>query len=196
MDLELTEAQRGARDVARRFSREKLGRSASKPTDRIAIRLRRSTSLRNSGCSVSFIPEQYGGAGLDHVSYALVIEEIAVECASTGGDRVGPLLARHHGRFWARNRAQKKHFLPEMATGEWLGCFALTEPQAGSDAAGQKTRAVLDGDSLRYQRHQEFHHQRAAMPKVAIVFAMTQTDKGHHGISAFMRSRPKRPDGR
>ena len=65
-----------------------------------------------------------------------------------GGDHVGAFLARFvaDSRHSAP-RSRSKHFLPKMATGEWLGCFALTEPQAGSDAAGQKTRAVLDGDS-------------------------------------------------
>ena len=64
-----------------------------------------------------------------------------------GGHHVGAFARSRRGRFSdSAPTQQKSHFLPKMATGEWLGCFALTEPQAGSDAAGQKTRAVRDGD--------------------------------------------------
>jgi len=159
MDLELSEAQRATRDIARRFARERLERVGVEidrthqfPTAAIA-------ELGGLGMLGVFIPEEYGGAGLDYVSYALVIEELSVECASTG------VIVSAHASLgsWpilgTGTEAQKRQFLPKMATGEWLGCFALTEPQAGSDAAGQKTRAVRDGDSY-IIRHQEFHYQR------------------------------------
>src|SRR6201982_947559 len=85
MDLELSEAQRGARDIARRFAREKL--------DRIGVEVDRThefpreavTELARLGMLGVFIPEKYGGAGLDNVAYALVVEELSVECAATGG---------------------------------------------------------------------------------------------------------------
>jgi alkylation response protein AidB-like acyl-CoA dehydrogenase len=80
---------------------------------------------------------------------------------------------------------QKQRFLPKMATGEWLGCFALTEPQAGSDAAGQKTRAVRDGDSYIINGTKNFI-TNGPEAGIAIVFAMTDADKGNHGISAFI----------
>ncbi len=85
--------------------------------------------------------------GLDQVSYALVIEELAVECAATA------VIVSAHSSLasWPilglGSEDQKRRFLPQMASGEHLGCFALTEPQAGSDAAAQKTRALRDGDS-------------------------------------------------
>src|SRR6202163_1390262 len=147
MDLELTEAQRGARDIARRFSREKLGpigveadRSHRYPAEAI-------DELAKLGMLGIFLPEQYGGAGLDHVSYSLVLEELAVECASTA-----VIMSAHCSlASWATlglvTAQQKSYFPPKMATGNWLGCFALTEPQAGSEAAGQKTRAVREDDS-------------------------------------------------
>ena len=172
MDLELTEAQRGARDVARRFAREKLGaigveadRSHRYPTEAI-------DELARLGMLGIFLPEQYGGAGLDHVAYSLVLEELAVECASTAVIMSAHCSLASWPILGLGTAQQKNHFLPKMATGSWLGCFALTEPQAGSDAAGQKTRAVRDGDSYVINGTKNFI-TNAPQSKVAIVFAMT-----------------------
>jgi butyryl-CoA dehydrogenase len=185
MNLELTEAQRGARDTARRFARERLERVGVEidrthqfPTAAVA-------ELGRLGMLGVFIPEQYGGAGLDNVAYALVVEELSVECASTG------VIVSAHSSLgsWpilgTGTEDQKSRYLPRMATGEALGCFALTEPQAGSDAAGQKTRAVRDGDSYVINGTKNFitNGPEAA---IAIVFAMTAAEKGNHGISAFI----------
>ncbi len=185
MELELTEAQRGARDTARRFARERLERVGVEidrthqfPTAAVA-------ELGALGMLGVFIPEEYGGAGLDNVSYMLVVEELSVECASTG------VIVSAHSSLgsWpilgTGTEEQKRRFLPKMATGEWLGCFALTEPQAGSDAAGQKTRAVRDGDSYIINGTKNFI-TNGPEAGIAIVFAMTDTAKGNHGISAFI----------
>jgi butyryl-CoA dehydrogenase len=185
MDLELTEAQRGARDTARRFARERLERVGVEidrthefPTAAVA-------ELGELGMLGVFIPEDYGGAGLDYVSYALVVEELSVECASTG------VIVSAHASLgsWpilgVGNEEQKRRFLPKMATGEWLGCFALTEPQAGSDAARQKTRALRRGDSYLINGAKNFI-TNGPEASIAIVFAMTDATKGNHGISAFI----------
>jgi butyryl-CoA dehydrogenase len=185
MDLELTEAQRSARDTARRFARERLDavgveidRTHEFPTKAVA-------ELGKLGMLGVFIPEEYGGAGLDNVSYALVVEELSVECASTG------VIVSAHSSLgsWPilglGNEEQRAAYLPKMATGEWLGCFALTEPQAGSDAAGQKTRAVLDGDSYVINGTKNFI-TNGPEAGVCILFAMTDPGNGHHGISAFI----------
>ncbi len=184
MDLELTEAQRGTRDMARRFAREKLeaagvetDRTHRFPTEIIA-------ELGKLGMMGVFVPEKYGGAGLDHVAYALVVEELAVACASTA------VIVSAHSSLasWPilalGSEKMRECLLPRMASGEWIGCFALTEPQAGSDAAGQKTRAVLDGDDYVINGTKNFI-TNSPQAGVAIVFAMTAPDKGHHGISAF-----------
>ena len=185
MDLELSEAQRGARDVARRFAREKLGpigveadRSHRYPSEAI-------DELAQLGMLGIFLPEQYGGAGLDHVAYSLVLEELAVECASTAVIMSAHCSLASWPILGLGTAKQKNHFLPKMATGSWLGCFALTEPQAGSDAAGQKTRAVLDGDSYVINGTKNFI-TNGPQASVAIVFAMTDPAAGHHGISAFI----------
>jgi butyryl-CoA dehydrogenase len=185
MELELTEAQRATRDTARRFAGERLERVGVEidrthqfPTAAVA-------ELGALGMLGVFIPEEYGGAGLDNVSYMLVVEELSVECASTG------VIVSAHSSLgsWpilgTGTEEQKRRFLPKMATGEWLGCFALTEPQAGSDAAGQKTRAVRDGDSYIINGTKNFI-TNGPEAGIAIVFAMTDADKGNHGISAFI----------
>src|ERR1700687_2292156 len=184
MDLELTEAQRGARDIARRFSREKLGpigveadRSHRYPAEAIA-------ELAKLGMLGIFLPEQYGGAGLDHVAYSLVLEELAVECASTAVIMSAHCSLASWPILGLGSESQKNHFLPKRATGTCVCCCARAEPQAGSDAAGQKTRAILDGDSYVINGTKNFI-TNAPQSKVAIVFAMTKPDQGHHGISAF-----------
>jgi butyryl-CoA dehydrogenase len=185
MDLELNEAQRGAQETARRFAREKLAgvgvqidRTHEFPAGTIA-------ELGRLGMLGVFIPEEYGGAGLDNVAYALVIEELSVECASTG------VIVSAHSSLgsWpilgTGSESQRRRYLPKMATGEWLGCFALTEPQAGSDAAGQKTRATRDGDSYIINGTKNFI-TNGPEAGVSILFANTDASKGTHGISAFI----------
>jgi butyryl-CoA dehydrogenase len=184
MDLELTSAQSAARDTARRFAREKLSdlgvetdRTHRFPTQAIA-------ELGRLGILGTFLPEQYGGAGLDQVAYALVVEELSVECASTGVIVSAHCSLASWPILGLGSEKMKRHFLPKMASGEWLGCFALTEPEAGSDAAGQKTRAIRDGDSYVINGTKNFI-TNSPQAGVAIVFAMTAPEQGHRGISAF-----------
>jgi butyryl-CoA dehydrogenase len=185
MDLELTEAQRGARDIARRFARERLERVGVEVDRTHKFPAEAIAELGRLGMLSVFIPEEFGGAGLDNVAYALVIEELSVECASTG------VIVSAHSSLgsWpilgTGNADQKRRYLPKMATGEWLGCFALTEPQAGSDAAGQKTRAVLDGDSYVINGTKNFI-TNGPEAGVCILFAMTEPDRGHNGITALI----------
>ena len=195
MDLELTEAQRGARDTARRFAARKT-RTDGVETDRThRFPAAAIAELASSGCSASSSPRNTAARASTMLRYALVVEELAVECASTA------VIVSAHSSLasWPilglGNDRQKDHFLPKMATGEWIGCFALTEPQAGSDAAGQKTKAVRDGDYLRHQRHQEFHHQRAAERRRDRVRDDRRPTRAITA-SARLRSRPRRPDGR
>jgi butyryl-CoA dehydrogenase len=185
MDLELTETQLGVRETARRFARDRL--------ERVGVEIDRThefpkaavAELGALGMLGVFIPEKYGGAGLDNVSYALVIEELSVECASTG------VIVSAHSSLgsWPilglGSESQRERYLPKMASGEWLGCFALTEPQAGSDAAGQKTRAVRDGDSYVISGTKNFI-TNGPEARVCILLANTAPDQGHHGISAFI----------
>jgi len=185
MDLQISETQRQCRDTARRFAREKLSAAAVEIDRNHRFPAEIIAELGKLGMMGIFIPSKYGGAGLDQVAYALVVEELAVACASTA------VIVSAHSSLatWPilglGTEEHRARFMPRMATGEWLGCFALTEPQAGSDAAMQKTRAVRDGDSYVINGTKNFI-TNSPNSSVAIVFAMTAPDKGHHGISAFV----------
>ena len=185
MEIELNEHQSSLRDTVRRFARERL-ETAAVETDR-AHRFPREIvdELGKLGLMGIFIPEHHGGAGFDHVSYALAIEELAVACAATA------VIVSAHSSLasWPilglGTDRQKERFLPSMAAGRWVGCFALTEPQAGSDASAQKTRAVRDGDDYIINGAKNFI-TNGSEAGVAIVFASTDPSKGNHGISAFI----------
>ncbi len=185
MDLELTDSQQRVRDTVRRFATERLDQAGIETdrTHRFPAEIVK--ELSELGIMGIFVPENYGGAGMDHICYALAIEEISVQCAATG-----VIVSAHSSLgMWPilglGTEEQRRHFLPAMASGDHIGCFALTEPQAGSDAAGQKTRAVLDGDSYVINGTKNFI-TNGPQAAVAIVFAMTDPAAGHRGISAFI----------
>lgn len=131
------------------------------------------------------VPPEYGGSGLDTISYVLAMEEISSACASTGVIMSvnNSLVCDPLARFGSEE--QKREFLTPLAKGEKLGCFALSEPNAGSDAARQQTTAAQDGDSFVINGTKNFiTNGREA--DIAIVFAMTDKAKGHKGISTFI----------
>ena len=131
------------------------------------------------------VPEQYGGAGLDHVSYALAIEEIARACASTAVIMSvnNSLVCDPLYRFGTE--AQKQQWLAPLARGELLGCFALSEPEAGSDSAAQKTTATRDGDGWILQGTKNWI-TNGPVADVCVLFAMNDRAAGHKGITAFI----------
>lgn len=131
------------------------------------------------------IPEEFDGAGLDTVSYAMVIEEISRGCASTG-----VILAVHTSAgtlpiLTFGTEEQKKKYIPALATGEMVGAFALTEPDAGSDASRVATTAVVKGDEYVLNGVKTFI-TNGGMADVYIVFASLNRDKGIKGITAFL----------
>ncbi len=137
------------------------------------------------GLMGSIFPEEFGGAGYGYIEYALVIEELA---------RVDPsvalIVAAHtslcsNHTYIAGTPEQKQKYLPKLASGEWLGSWSLTEPEAGSDAGGTKTTAVPDGDSWILNGSKTFT-TNAHYAQLGVVMAATDKSRGHHGISAFL----------
>jgi butyryl-CoA dehydrogenase len=181
----LTQEQEMIRDAMRSFSRERLApfaaewdRSSRFPKEALA-------ALAGLGAFGVAVPEEWGGAGLDTVSLALALEEIAAGDGATStvvsvNNSVvcGPILA--YG-----TAAQKEQFLRPLARGTWLGCFCLSEPHAGSDAAALTTRAVRDGGEFVLNGVKQFITS-GKNADVAIVFAVTGKDAGKQGISAFI----------
>ena len=131
------------------------------------------------------IPQKYGGAGIDRVSYMIALEEISRVCGSTG------ITVEAHnslgiGHIYEKGtEEQRKKYLPKLTNGEAIAAWALTEPNAGSDAAGGQTTAVLDGDEWVLNGTKQFITS-GNIAEVTIVMAMTDKKKGAKGISAFI----------
>jgi alkylation response protein AidB-like acyl-CoA dehydrogenase len=181
----LSEEQRMIRDMARDFAQAELAPHAGRWEEEGWIPDAVVAKLGELGLLGMVVPEEWGGSFSDYVAYALAMEEIAAGCASTAtlmsvhnSVGCGPILA------WG-SEAQKKAWLPDMAAGRKIGCFCLTEPQAGSEANNLKTRAVLKGGQWVLNGSKQFitNGKRAA---VAIVFAVTDPELGKKGLSAFI----------
>jgi butyryl-CoA dehydrogenase len=131
------------------------------------------------------VDDDYGGAGMDAVSYVLAMEEVSRACASTGVVMSvnNSLVCDPISKFG--NEAQKKEWLVPLASGNKLGCFCLSEPDAGSDAAAQRTTAVRDGDHYVLNGTKNFI-TNGPVADVAVVMTMTAPEQGHKGITAFI----------
>ena len=131
------------------------------------------------------IPKQYGGAGGTNIMYGMAVEELSRVCATTG-----VVLSAHTSLCCApilenSTEEQKMKYLPKLASGEWIGAFGLTEPNAGTDAAGQQTMAVLEGDEWVLNGSKIFI-TNGGYAHVYVIFAMTDKSLGTKGISAFI----------
>lgn len=180
-----TEEQQLIRDTARAFAREKLApfaaawdRDKTFPRDAIA-------EMGELGFLGMVVPPEWDGAGTDYVSYAMAVMEIAAGCGPLSTimsvhNSVGCMPILSYG-----SEAQKEEFLCPMARGEKLGCFCLTEPEAGSDAAAIRTRARRDGDHYLINGAKQFI-STARNGHVAILFAVTDPEAGKRGLSAFV----------
>ncbi len=131
------------------------------------------------------VPEQYGGSGFDHVSYALAMEEVSRACASTGVIMSvnNSIVCDPIYRFGTEDL--KKEWLTPLASGKLLGCFALSEPEAGSDAAAQKTTATQSGDAWIINGTKNWI-TNGPVADVCVLFAMNDKAAGHKGITAFI----------
>lgn len=173
------------RELVSKFSDSELVPRAAKIDEEGKIPQEIVQQLAENGFLGSYIPEEYGGAGMDYMSYAVLIEELSRGCASTG-----VLVSAHTSLcVWPilefGTDAQKKQYLPRLASGEAIGCFCLSEPNAGSDAGSLTTMAVDKGD------HWEINGVKNWITNgkeagVAIVFAKTKKTDDYKGISAFI----------
>ena len=183
--MRLNESQRLLRDTLRTFARERLAPFAAQWDRTHAFPREALRELGRLGTYGIVVPERYGGAGLDYVSLAVALEEIAAGDGATStivsvqnSVVCGPILA-------FGDDAQKERFLVPLASGERLGCFCLTEPQAGSDAAAIATRARRDGEDYVIDGVKQFITS-GKEADVALVFAVTDKAAGKKGISAFI----------
>lgn len=185
MNFDLTEDQKAIRDLARDFAeRELKDQSASWDAEK-RFPSEMIPKLAELGFMGLQIPEAYAGAGLDLLSTALVIEEIARHCGSTA-----LTLASHNGLCSSHilqfgTEEQRKKYLPDIAAGKKLAAWALTEPGSGSDASGMKTTAKEDGEYFILNGSKAFITQ-GSVGDVYLVLALTEPAKRQKGISAFI----------
>jgi butyryl-CoA dehydrogenase len=185
MDFELTDEQRLIRETAREFTDKEIVERARENDRNEHFDLELVGKIADQGYLGAIVPQEYGGAGLDYLTYGLIVEEVGRGCSamrtviSVNTSLVCSAILR-----WGTEE-QKQHYLPMLCRGEWLGCFGLTEPDTGSDAANQKTRArrtdsgwVINGSKMWISLGNH--------AKVALVFAQTDPEKGHRGLAAFL----------
>ncbi len=184
-DLELSEDQRMIRDMARDFARREIAPHAPAWEKAGWIDDALVAQMGELGLLGMVVPEEWGGSYIDYVAYALAVEEI-----SAGDGATGALMSIHNSVGCGPvlnygSQAQKDEWLAELASGRAIGCFALTEPQAGSEAHNLRTRAELvDGQWVLNGSKQFCSNAKRA--KLAIVFAVTDPDLGKKGLSAFL----------
>ncbi|MCJ0870350.1 acyl-CoA dehydrogenase family protein [Streptomyces sp. AP-93] len=185
MNLELSEEQSAVRDLARAFTEREIAPYAAEwdraeSVDRAVVK-----KLGSVGFLGLTVPEEYGGSGGDHLSYVLVTEELGRgDSAVRGIVSVSLGLVAKTVAAWG-SEEQKRAWLPRLCSGEALGCFGLTEPGTGSDAAALTTRARREGDAYVISGSKMFI-TNGTWADVVLLFARTNEEPGHRGISAFL----------
>src|SRR6267142_6269794 len=181
---QLTDEQREIRELVRTIARERIAPRAAEidashefPWDVVEL-------YRENDIFGLFYDEQHGGLGTGTLLALVAIEEVAKVCATSG-----LILAVHElgslGLKLAGNEEQKQRYLPRLASGEWLGAYALTESGSGSDSAAMRTTARREGDEFVLNGSKRFI-TNAGVAQLYTVFAKTDPDEGHAGISAFV----------
>jgi len=185
MKLELNEQQKMIQKMVREFAEKEVGPIAAELDKKEEYPTKTLEKMAKLGLLGAIIPTEYGGAGLDTVSYTTIIEEISRKCASTG------VITSVHNSLvsWPimkyGTEEQKKKYLPILAKGEKIGAFAGTEPNAGSDLGAMQTTAVLKGNRYILNGDKTFITS-GPEAGVIIVFAVTDKSAGAKGISAFI----------
>jgi alkylation response protein AidB-like acyl-CoA dehydrogenase len=185
MDFELTDEQRLIKETARAFTDNEIVPRTRDNDRNHHFDLELVGRLAEQGYLGAIVPQEYGGAGLDYLTYGLIVEEVGRgdssmrTVVSVQTSLVCSAIVR-----WGTEE-QKQRYLPRLCSGEWLGCFGLTEPDTGSDAANQRTRArrtesgwVINGAKMWISMG---NHARLAM-----IFAQTDPDKAHKGLACFL----------
>jgi butyryl-CoA dehydrogenase len=185
MDFELTDEQRMVRETARDFTDNEIVTRARENDRNEHFDTELVKKIADQGYLGAIVPREYGGAGLDYLTYGLVVEEVGRGCSAMRTViSVQTSLVSSAFLRWGTEE-QKQHYLPKLCSGEWLGCFGLTEPDTGSDAANQKTRArktdsgwVINGSKMFISLGNH--------AKLALIFAQTDPEKGHRGLACFL----------
>jgi butyryl-CoA dehydrogenase len=185
MDFDLTDEQRLIKDTAREFTDNEIVVQSRENARNHHFDLEIVKKLADQGYLGAIVPPEYGGAGLDYLSYGLVVEEIGRGCSSVRTVVSVQTSLVCSGILKWGTEAQKQKYLPKLCSGEWLGCFGLTEPDTGSDAANQRTRATKT-DTGWVINGAKMWISMANYAKVALIFAQTDPSLGYKGLACFM----------
>jgi len=185
IDFELTDEQRLVRETARDFADREIVPRARDNDRNEHFDTELVQKIADVGFLGAIVPEEYGGRGVDYRTYALIVEEVGRGCSAmrTVVSVVTSLVCSSIVR-WGREE-QKREWLPQLCTGEALGCFALTEPDTGSDASNLRTRAERTDGGWRISGQKQWI-SLGNYAKLALVFAQTDPDERHRGIACFL----------
>ena len=185
MNFEYTEEQKQLRKAVREFAEGEIAPHVMEWDEAQTFPAEVIRKLGKLGYMGAIFPEELGGAGMGYIEYAIIIEELSRVDGS-----VGIILAAHTSLcsnhiYKMGSDEQRRKYIPKLASGEWLGCWSLTEPEAGSDAAGTRTKAVRDGDGWMLNGAKTFT-TNAHYADVCVAMAVTDRAAAQHGISAFI----------
>ena len=181
----LSEDQLALRDMVRDFAEREVKPLAAEIDEKEIYPRQTYDKMGELGLMGLPWPEEYGGSGADYLSYAIAVEEIARVCGSTGLSYAAHTSLGTAPIVYFGTHEQKARWLPPLCSGRSVGAWALTEPQAGSDAARQQTVAVRDGDDYILNGAKQFI-TNPPFAEAVVVMAMTDKSKGTHGISSFI----------
>lgn len=185
MNFELTEEQKALRDLAHEFARKEIAPIAAKIDETGEFPRETVKKMGELGLMGIEVPPEYGGAGLDCVSYVLAMEEISKVCASHGVVMSVNNSLVCYGLSKFGTEEQKRKFLTPLASGKKFGAYSLTEPQSGSDAGNMKTRAVLQGDHYVINGRKSWVTSGPVADYI-MLFASTNLELKHRGTACFV----------
>ena len=185
MDFDLTDEQRLIKQTAREFTDNEIVEQARQNARDHCFDTELVKKVADQGYLGAIVPREYGGAGLDYITYGLVVEEIGRGCSAIRTVISVQTSLVCSGIVRWGTEEQKRKYLPKLCSGEWLGCFGLTEPDTGSDAANQRTRARKT-DSGWVINGAKMWISMGDYAKVALIFAQTDPEKGHRGLGCFL----------
>ena len=185
MDFGLTSEQQQLRKSVREFCEAEIKPHVMEWDESQHFPVDVFRKLGDLGVLGAVFPEDLGGSGYSYVDYSILMEEIARVDPSIALSVAAHVSLCSNHIYLAGSDEQKKRYLPKLTTGEWIGCWSLTEPEAGSDAGGTRTKAVLDGDCWVLNGGKTFT-TNAQVADVCVAMAMTDRAASSHGISAFI----------
>ena len=188
MDFDLSEEQKMIQDTIRKFADEEIAPVAAENDKKGEFPRELFKKLAGLGFMGTPIPEDYGGAGFDYISHAIVAEEIGRVDSSMRGTYSVQVSLVELPIYKYASEEQKKKYLPKLTSGEWIGCYGLTEPDAGSDPASMLATAEDKGDHY-LLNGQKTWITNAGIADLAIVYAKTDKEAGARGITGFLVER-------